>query len=76
MNFDKLMIKLIKWYVKDEINYIKSDEIGDDELNDLVFLRGLNDEDYENIWDNIDINTDLADTIKETIHDYLYEYKK
>jgi len=72
------LIKEIKSYIENEIDYIKSDIVcnrGDikDLTEDLSYLNKLNDEEIKKMAENIVQDEYLAEQINEAIHDQLYQ---
>lgn len=75
---EEWLIKEIKFYIENEIEYIKSDIACNrgniqDLAEDLSKLNKLSDKDIEKMAENIVQDEYLAEQINETIHDQLYQ---
>ena len=66
---------IVKDYIENEIDYIKSKEdctsLDKYDINDLYMLQNITEDEIKEIAENI--IDDLEEQINETIHYYLYE---
>lgn len=69
------MEQIVRDYIENEINYIKSDEtccgLDDGDIKDIYMLEHLSNKKIKEIA--INVYYDLEEQINEAIHDYLYE---